>query len=424
MRILHTSDWHIGRRLKGVDLTEYQRKALDWLVETVRRERVDVVCVSGDVYDSPMPSAASVDILDDVLTRLTADADDRPAVDVVVTPGNHDSARKLGFGAHMMRDNLHLRCAIDDIATPVIVRRAGRDDPRPESLAIYALPYLDPDVARPTLQAMLPDGPAIPRSHEGVMAAAMTLVEADLRRRRAEDPGLRAVLMAHAFVSGAAPSDSERNITVGGVDGVPAALFAGGGIDYLALGHLHRAQQVRIPAPAAPGADASAHPTSARYAGSLLAYSFSEACMPPKTGNGKSVVVVDTDDMAVRQLPVGSDQPALVQLRDTPERLLGDLAERYCDDWVSITVVCDAYPHDMYRRLDAAYRHPLEKKFEIRRRRDTGGRAMADLRRSHGEFDVVREFVRYTLDREPTEAEGDVLRAAVEQARKEQEPCD
>ncbi|MBW3088994.1 exonuclease subunit SbcD [Bifidobacterium sp. 82T24] len=474
MRVLHTSDWHIGRRLKGADLAEYQRKALDCLVDVVRREHIDVVCVSGDVYDTPMPSASSVDILDDALTRLTAVTDDdgNPAVDVIVTPGNHDSARKLGFGAHMMRDNLHLRCAIDDIATPVVVTRPApraAATARPETLLVYTLPYLDPDVARPALQSMMPDDTPIPRSHEGVMTAAMTLIEADLAERRAVDPTVRAILMAHAFVSGATPSDSERNITVGGVDSVPAAVFAGSGIDYLALGHLHRAQQVRIPKPAdvkpadatsydsAPSAVAQDVPdagpgvasasasraTVARYAGSLLAYSFSEACTPPKEGNGKSVVVIDTagmDDAAgadgtadaagttnltIRTLPVESGQPALVQLRDTPERLLGDLAERYADDWVSITVVCDAYPHDMYRRLDAAYRHPLEKKFEIRRRRDAdGGRTMADLRQSRNELEVIDGFVRYTLHRDPTDAEAAVLRAAVEQAKKEQEPCD
>ncbi|RSX50904.1 exonuclease SbcCD subunit D [Bifidobacterium callimiconis] len=552
MRILHTSDWHIGRRFKGLDLAEYQRRALDWLVDTVRREHVDVVCVSGDVYDSPMPSAASVDLLDDVLTRLTSLEDDegRPAVDVIVTPGNHDSARKLGFGSRMMRPNLHLCCDTARIAEPVIVTRGG--DTTGERLAVYAMPYLDPDVARPVLEKLLVEagehapvddevaGPAaghafegdnlqnsgdnpdasasrIPRSHEGVMTAAMRLIRADLQRRRAEAKAdgvpFHAVLMAHAFVSGASPSDSERNLTIGGVDSVPAAVFSDSGLDYLALGHLHRAQQVRIPASAGVAAGISSDTTTdvpagasagvvapmppiARYAGSLLAYSFSESCTPPTVGNGKSVTIVDlpadsaasrsgdltvpdspadpaalqsvvtgvsadstptdsdpTDSVvshsiepsiaagignsgnsnnpngsagsdtrpciAVRTIPVESGQPALVQLKGSPDELLGTLATEYRHDWVSLTVVADAYPHGMYQKLDVAYDNALEKNFEITRRADHGSingndRTMANLRETHSEIDVLEGFVRYTLGRDPNDSELAVLRDAVE----------
>ncbi|KAA8827580.1 exonuclease SbcCD subunit D [Bifidobacterium tissieri] len=546
MRILHTSDWHIGRRFKGVDLVEYQRRALDWLIDTVQREHVDVVCVSGDVYDSPMPSAASVDLLDDALTRLTSIIGDegRPAVDVIVTPGNHDSARKLGFGARMMRPNLHLRCEIAQIADPVIVTRGGTDG-REDRLAVYALPYLDPDVARPVLEKLLEqnaedfvqldsravsqedtrpeeevehvgredgDNPRnsgdtpettedvtprlrIPRSHEGVMTSAMRLIRMDLNRRRqqaeAEGASFHAVLMAHAFVSGAAPSDSERNITIGGVDSVPAAVFSNSGLDYLALGHLHRAQQVRIPSGGAvvpdgldddrdstntenektsiaahvtnPNASKSGDPADlvpiephksigsvtapqrsktsmfksgnsapplARYSGSLLAYSFSEACTPPVVGNGKSVVIVDMPEPSdtpvrpsLRTIPVESAQPALVRLAGSPEELLGDLAESHRHDWVSLTVVSDTYPHGMYQKLDAAYEHALEKNFKITQRSagtaDSANgsgpdRAMANLHETRSELDVLTGFVRYTLGREPNDGEIAVLRDAVE----------
>ncbi|MBT1165566.1 metallophosphoesterase family protein [Bifidobacterium simiarum] len=486
MKILHTSDWHIGRRFKGLDLADYQRRALDWLVGLVRRERVDVVCVSGDVYDSPMPSAASVDLLDDVLTRLTGIVDDdgRPAVDVIVTPGNHDSARKLGFGARMMRPNLHLRCAIEDLATPVIVRRgggagdgAGTGDGvidtgevgAGETVAVYALPYLDPDVARPVLERMLGESEgdgsgegagsggeagfgegtaeSIPRSHEGVMTAAMRMIRKDLARRRETDPAMTAVLMAHAFVTGAAPTDSERNIAVGGVDSVPAAVFAGAGLDYLALGHLHRPQAVSVP-DTVPGGMGAHRETLARYSGSLLAYSFSEACRPPKVGNGKSVVLIETGGDGcvradtVRVIPVESGEPALVKLRGSMAELTGPLAAGHAHDWVSLTVTEPEYPHGMYARLDECYASALEKQFEPIWRAGAGllgdaaggtgvdgtgadgmgadgVAAMANLRQSHSEFDVVKSFVRYTLGRDPDEAETDVLQEAIERARQE-----
>src|SRR5665648_613588 len=140
MRILHTSDWHLGRTLHGVDLLEHQAGFLDHLVELVRSEDVGAVVVSGDVYDRAVPPVEAVQLLADALTRLS----ERAAV--VVTPGNHDSAIRLGFAAGLMPDGVHLRARLAD------------DDP--------------------------PDG-LLPRSHEAVLAAAMRRVRADLAGRAA-----------------------------------------------------------------------------------------------------------------------------------------------------------------------------------------------------------------------------------------------
>lgn len=468
MRLLHTSDWHIGRRFKGVDLGEYQRRALDWVADTVEREHVDVLCVSGDVYDQPRPSAAAVQLFAPVFERLASMRVDGRPLEVVFTPGNHDSAERLGFGAGAMVPNMHMRCRIEDVATPVVVERGG------EALAIYAVPYLDPDAARPVLTGMLrrlredrggvvsdrvgsedvkatvaetgsdqPDAYGIPslllqndgdllipRSHEGVMTAAMTLITRDLAERRRRNPRLGAVLMAHAFVSGAMPSDSERTITVGGVDSVPARLFTDCGLDYLALGHLHRPQRVTIPLP-----DADHEPTfhlgrtpQARYSGSLLSYSFSEAPAVPRLGNGKQVAIVDfaadgasnaggTGVRDVATPDVQSGQPALVTVRGDLEYVLGDVADEHRDDWVSVTVEYDEYPRGLYEKIDGRYPHALEKQAVCVAQRDGAGRSMVDLREVHDEMDVLDGFVRYTLGRAPHDDEAAVLRAAVERAR-------
>lgn len=468
MRVLHTSDWHIGRRFKGVDLDEYQRRALDWVVDVIEREHVDVLCVSGDVYDQPRPSAAAVQLFAPVFERLASMRVDGRPVDVVFTPGNHDSAERLGFGAGAMVPNMHMRCRIEDIATPVMVERDG------EALAVYAVPYLDPDAARPVLTGMLrrmredrngttpgraesggaganaagagddrPDANGIPplllrddgdllipRSHEGVMTAAMTLITHDLRERRRRNPKLGAVLMAHAFVSGAVPSDSERAITVGGVDSVPAGLFTDCGFDYLALGHLHRPQRVTIPLP-----DADHEPTFrlgrtplARYSGSLLSYSFSEAPSVPRLGNGKQVTLVDFGDGGAAEesgtgvrdisaLDVRSGQPALVTVRGDLDYVLGDVADEHQDDWVSVVVEYDEYPRGLYEKIDGRYPHALEKQAVCTARRDGMRRSMVDLREVHDEMDVLEGFVQYTLGRKPHDDETAVLRAAVERAR-------
>lgn len=418
MRVLHTSDWHIGRRFKGVDLLDYQRRALEWLIDVIVRKHVDVLCVSGDVYDLSVPSAESIRLFDAMFDRLgRLEIDGRP-LEIVITPGNHDSAIRLGTGAGLMRPNVHVRCGLDTIAEPVTVTRGG------DSLAVYALPYLDPDTARSGLQQLLEQAGVdyrIPRSHEGMMRAAMELVTRDLADRRAADPHVAAVLMAHAFISGAAPSDSERGIAVGGVDSVPAGLFSHSGLDYLALGHLHRPQRVNVPdLPVDESVFGFDRTPQARYSGSLLAYSFSESRVPPVKGNGKSVVLLDIVDGHVgnlRTLDVESDEPAFVRLEGTVDEILGDSAAAHHDDWVSVTVHVGEFPQGLYQKIDDRYEHALEKNIVYDRSRATTGRRTVDLRTASSEMDVLEQFVRHQLGRKANEEEHQVLEAALEAAR-------
>lgn len=455
MRVLHTSDWHIGRRFKGIDLLDYQRNALEWLVSLIEHERVDVLCVSGDVYDAPRPSAEAVRLFNEMFQQLGLMEVNGHRLQIIFTPGNHDSAERLGFGAALMLPNVHMRCDIANIAIPVMI-----DSSDGEQLAIYALPYLDPDLARSALQGLLNNADALSspakvsdsaesdnrdmfgttrssvsgesderrgantvrRSHEGVMRAALQLVTADLAARRMANPKLNAMLMAHAFVSGATASESERNITVGGVDSVPAELFSNSGFDYLALGHLHRPQKITIPQRSQNESQFHLDRTpQARYSGSLLAYSFSESQTPPVEGNGKSVVLLDFADGKLaepRIIPVESDEPPFARITGTMDEILGPFAERYGDMWVSVTAQVPELPHGAYRKIDRAYAHALEKNFDYSQRKQSQeSRKMADLKQTTDEMDVLRDFVEYSIGRAPSPAENDVLRKVVETVR-------
>src|SRR3954471_23704368 len=220
MRLLHTSDWHIGRSLHGTDLLAEQEQVLGGLAGVVAAEGVDVVVVAGDADDRAVPSADATAVLSRVVARLR-----RAGATVVLTPGNHDSARRLGtFSELLAAGGLHVRTETPRLDEPVLLADEHGD------VAIYGLPYLEPEVAR--FELGLPSA----RSHEAVLAEAMDRVRADLFLR----PGVRSVVLAHAFVGGGQPSESERDISVGGVDLVPAAVFDG--VDYVALGHLHRPQ--------------------------------------------------------------------------------------------------------------------------------------------------------------------------------------
>ena len=238
MRLLHTSDWHLGRSLHKADLREAQERFLDHLVETARAERVDAVLIAGDVYDRAVPPVDAVALCEQALARLR-DTGAR----VIVISGNHDSARRLGFSSALIdASGVHLRTRPATLAEPVMLR----DDHGP--VAVYGVPYLEPAVGLPGF-----DGP---RAHPAVLGEAAARIRADAAARGVR----RTVVMAHAWVAGGGASDSERDISVGGVGYVPASLFDG--FSYVALGHLHGQQTIA---------------EHMRYSGSPLPYSFSEA---------------------------------------------------------------------------------------------------------------------------------------------------
>jgi exonuclease SbcD len=328
MRLLHTSDWHLGRTLHGVDLLDAQRAVLSQLARLVAAPAdgvpIDAVLIAGDIYDRAVPPVESVALLAEVLTELTRHTT------VIVTGGNHDSAVRLGFGSGLFTDRLHVRTGLDSVGVPVLIGPDG-------SLAVYPLPYLDPDHAR----LVLSDGEPLHRSHQAVLGAAMDQVRADLAIRPA---GTRSVVMAHLFVSAAAASDSERPIAVGGVDSVRAESFDG--VDYVALGHLH-----------GPQSPVSPSETVLHYSGSPLRYSFSERT------HTKSVAQVDIDaDGTVTVTDVPLEQPrAMAELSGDLEQLLSDPAhEVHVEAWARITVTDRARPDRMFERVRSRFPHALQ----------------------------------------------------------------
>ena len=351
MRLLHTSDWHLGRTLHRADLGSAQAAFLDHLVETVRAERVDAVLVAGDVFDRAVPSVDAVELYDAAVTRLL-----ETGARLVVLSGNHDSAVRLGVNASALaRAGLHVRTRPRAAAEPVVLQDAHGP------VEVFGIPYLEPEAVR----GALPEG--TPGGHLGVLGWATGAV-------RAARTAPRSVVLAHAWVTGGETSDSERDITVGGVGSVPASLFDG--TTYTALGHLHGAQALR---------------DDLRYSGSPLAYSFSEA------RHRKSSWLVDLDAHGLAAVArVEAPVPrALSTLRGTLRDLLTDPALAGQEgDWVSAVLTDAVRPEDAMRRLQQRFPHALVLGFAP----DgvaADDRSYAARVQARPDLDVVAEFVRH-----------------------------
>lgn len=378
MKFLHTSDWHLGRSFHRVNLLTAQRAFLDHLVETVRTQRVDAVLVAGDVYDRAVPPLAAVELFDDALHRLAG-----LGVPTVMISGNHDSARRLGVGSGLMgQAGIHLRTDPAACATPVVLRDAYGE------VALYGLPYLEPALVKDEFGAARAD-------HAHVLGAAMDRVRDDLAARPA---GTRSVVLAHAFVTGGAPSDSERDITVGGVESVPAAVFEG--VDYAALGHLHGCQTIT---------------DRVRYSGSPLAYSFSEE------RHRKSMWLVDLDaagTVTAERLDCPVPRP-LARLRGKLADLLADPAHDVHEEaWVEATLTDSARPHEPMARLAARFPHILSLAFEPE---DGAARTLASYAqrlRGRSDQEIAEDFVAHVRPgRGVDDEERDVLRSALDEVR-------
>lgn len=391
MRILHTSDWHIGRSFHGTGMLETQREALTRLADVVREQRVDAVLVAGDVYDRALPAADAVAVLDEALAALR----EAGAV-VVLTSGNHDSAVRLGFGARLMAaSGVHLRTAPETLADPVELRDAagGR-------VLVYGVPYLEPRHLGPVW--------GVAAHHTAVTAEAMRRVREDAAGRRAEEPAA-VVVMAHLFAAGGHGSDSERDIgaldgagghsgPVGTLGQVPVSVFDG--VDYAALGHLHGRQTM------AP---------HVRYSGSPVAYSFSEAA------HRKGAWLVDVADGAVQAVTPVDWQVGrgLAVLAGPLEELLSSPVHAAAEDcWVQATVTDDTRPPRAFARLKERFGHLLVYRWE-----PAGGRqAAVETRPRAGrgtvsDLEVAEGFVERVRSRPVDEAERALLHAAVEAAR-------
>ncbi len=378
MKILHTSDWHLGRTFLSENMHVHQETFIDWLIAFVAEQQVELVVIAGDVYDRAVPPAESVRLFDRALVGLSA------VCPVFITPGNHDSAVRLGFGSGLMSANgVHIRSEISDIGVPLEV--VGRDGVQ---LSVYGIPYLQPEVVFTQLESE--------RTHAGVLTSAMSRIKADLVDRDAT----RSLVVSHAFVTGGSASESERSLEIGGIGDAPSSIFFG--IDYIAMGHLHGAQVISTP---------QDPQTIVKYSGSPLPYSFSEE------KHNKSVTLIympKSGAPAFENIPTPVPGPLSTITGELEELLSSSEFNEVETYWVRAIVTDPTRQERTRERL--IHRFPNLKHIEFLPRGGSGAVSIRDRLdpQSTPPVEIVAGFINHVTGGEMSDPQRDLVQSAVE----------
>ena len=396
MRILHTSDWHLGRTFHGYSTVPQLREVLGEIPEIVKRENVDVVIVAGDVFDHAAPAAPLYELLAWAIRGIRA-----AGARVVMTSGNHDNAMRLGFQSEWAAlGGVHMMTEPDAFRTPLeLSDEHGIVD-------LYGIPYLEP-----MLQRGLYPGEKLTQH-----ATLLERVAGEITNLRTTR-GNRSVVISHCFAQNVlhdqttekfAPADMsgdavggedpgaglQWDLTAGGVDLVPSEVFSAH--DYVALGHLHG--RVTL----AP---------NVRYSGAPLHFSFSESLKP----RGAWLVDLNEDGLStVEWIDFPVPRP-LVRLRGTLDDLLSDtLLSEHEGSWVEATLTDRARPLDPMRRLRARFPHCARIEFAPEGVLKQDGLSYTTRVRGKSDTEVIDEFLRHVRAGEGADdEERETLRAVL-----------
>ncbi len=327
MKFIHLSDLHIGKRVNEYSMLEDQRFILAQILDVIDAQNADAVIIAGDVYDKSVPSAEAVELFDDFLVRLS-----KRALPTFVISGNHDSPERIAFGGRLMSESgVYMSPVYDGSVEPIRLTDAFGE------VNIYMLPFIKPANVR--------------RFYENEQIASYTDALRVAVDNMKVDPSERNLLITHQFVTGADRTESE-DISVGGTDNVDVAVFCE--FDYVALGHIHRAQ--------------SCSRDTVRYSGTPLKYSFSEA------RDEKSVTVVEMREKG----NIGISFVPLEPLRDMREirGTYNDIMQRsfysgtsYETDYMHITLTDEEDVPDAVGKLRTVYKNLMRLDYDNKRTR-------------------------------------------------------
>ena len=372
MRFAHISDLHLGKRLHEVSFLEDQAYILEEIREILRDERPDAVLIAGDIYDKSAPSAEAVRQFDDFLSELSADGQA-----VFAISGNHDSAARVAYGGRIMAKSGVYLSAPEYRGEVFSVSLEDKDG----SVDVFLLPFIKP------IHVSLAFPEEKIESYTDALRVAVGKMPIDPKRR--------SVLVAHQFVTGAVRSESEE-ISVGGLDNVDAAVFAP--FSYVALGHIHRPQNIGSP--------------RIRYSGTPLKYSFSEA------GDAKSITMAELDgkgEVSLRTVPL-TPKHDLREIKGTYDELMKkeNYQDTATDDYLRVTLTDEDDVPDAMRKLKTVYTNILRLDYDNARTKSGGAVEALPEAESKTPMELVAEFYALQNGKPMNEAQSEYMKRLAE----------
>lgn len=374
MKIVHLSDLHLGKRVNEFSMLEDQTYILTKIINVIDEEKPEAIIIAGDVYDKSVPSAEAVQLFDDFLVRLA-----KRRLSVFVISGNHDSPERIAFGGRLMNaSGIYMSPVYGGTVAPVTLTDSHGE------VNFYMLPFIKPAHAR----RFFPD-----EEISGYTDAVRVAVE----NMRIDD-GARNVLITHQFVTGAQRSDSEE-VSVGGSDNVDVTAF--GNFDYVALGHIHRPQNVK---------------SNVRYCGTPLKYSFSEA------GDEKSLTVAELGkkgELKIKSVPL-SPLREMVEIKGSYfELTLKSFYENttYATDYMHITLTDEEDIPDAIAKLRVIYKNLMKLDYDNTRTRSSTEIGCAAVEKSP--FELFSDFFELQNNQPMTEEQCAYIRTVIEKAEEQ-----
>lgn len=375
MKFIHTSDWHIGRLFQNISLLDDQLYVLQQLKRYAIEHQVDALVIAGDIFDRSVPPADAVAALNHFLDEFTRAL----AIPVIMISGNHDSAKRLGFGAQYMQSaGVYILSDIRDIKTPIEITAAG------QTVRFYGIPYHDPVEVREAFGCDV-------RTYD----EAHTYLVDSIKPQLAD--GIPSVLISHCFIDGAQESDSERPLSIGGADRVsyePLCDF-----NYVALGHLH-------------GPQFKGH-EHIRYSGSLMKYSFSEY----KQSKGVTLVELSpTGEASYEHLPLQPKRDLRIIEGELETIIEQGRTDEKADDYLLVKLTDSKDILDPMGQLRAVYPNVLQLErlsFAV----SSGNRLVTNLGNRKTELEVFDDFFEQVMGEGLSEAQTELLGETINEAK-------
>lgn len=398
MKIIHTSDWHIGKIVNEFSMLEDQKYILDELIKLVDKERPDVLIIAGDMYDRSIPPVDGVELLNNILSKLVMEK----GIRVLAISGNHDSGERVSFASNILeKQGLYI------VGRDYELYRKIEIDDEEGKVNFYLIPYKDPSVIKKLL-----DNSEI-KNHNDAMKAIVEKINENL------DKSERNILVAHGYVTmyredakesdedkyeaaNLEVSESERPLSIGGTDLIDYNIF--NDFDYVALGHLHGRQKI--------GRE------EVRYSGSLLKYSFSEV------NQKKGVTIFDID----KDKNVTLDLRELKPIRDL-RIIKGNIDELIevgrdvvdgKEDYIQAILLDEGELINPIEKLRAVYPNVMLITREKKREYDENSTSAKKGYKSKSEKDLFEEFYNALSDGEFTEEKSKIIDETINGILKEE----